>query len=375
MNKTDSSNDPDPQFLLESLNDGVYATDRDRKIVYWSSSAERITGWRQKDILGKRCADDVLCHVDKDGRPLCSTETCPLHRAIVTGNGSKVPIIVFAKCSDGHRIPMRVSVAPVRNSLGEVVGGVETFCEVSEELQDAQLAKRIQTSMLSKELPQDKRASFAVRYLPLDMIGGDYYAMSRVNPDQVAFILADVSGHGLAAALYTVHLDALWRNHTDLQAYPGALASVMTRKLAAIIGDEPSFATGMLGLIDLREMQLTLASAGGPWPFMFHKDGTLDVLEGSGLPLGCSAGNDEYQQRTYSLSPGDCLLAFTDGAMEIHKSSGKLLGSEGLEKVLKEVGYPTSPNFDAIAERLLVSSDRIRFDDDLTFMEVRISDE
>jgi len=39
MNKTDSSNDPDPQFLLESLNDGVYATDRDRKIVYWSSSS------------------------------------------------------------------------------------------------------------------------------------------------------------------------------------------------------------------------------------------------------------------------------------------------------------------------------------------------
>ncbi len=78
-------NNLDAKGLLEAMNDGVYATDLKRRIVYWSPAAERITGWRQEDILGKRCADEVLSHVDKDGRLLCSTETCPLHRAIVTG--------------------------------------------------------------------------------------------------------------------------------------------------------------------------------------------------------------------------------------------------------------------------------------------------
>ena len=108
---------------------------------------------------------------------------------------------------------MRVSVAPIRNGSEEVIGGVETFHEVSQELQDAQLANRIQSAMLRKEPLEDDRASFTTHYLPVDMIGGDYYAMSRVDGDRIAFILADVAGHGVAAALYTVYLDALWRNH------------------------------------------------------------------------------------------------------------------------------------------------------------------
>ena len=227
--------------------------------------------------------------------------------------------------------------------------------------------------MLSKEQPQDARASFAVRYLPLDMIGGDYYAMTRVDADHVAFILADVAGHGQAAALYTVYLDALWRSHIDLLGYPGTLASIMTKKLSAIIGDEPSFATAVLGLIDLREMRLVLASAGGPSPFLFRKNGDLEVLEASGLPLGCLMGVEEYEHRTLTIGSGDCLLAFTDGALEISETGGEMLGSSGLVKVLKEVGYPASQDFDAIVERLLTSSDRIRFNDDLTFLEVRLA--
>lgn len=368
-----SRNNLEAKALLEAMNDGVYATDRNRRIVYWSPSAEKITGWKPEEIIGKRCADEVLCHIDKDGRPLCDNETCPLLRAIVTGHGSKVPIIVFAQCNDGRRIPMRVSVAPVRNSEGEVIGGIETFSEVSAELKDAQLAKRIQSAMLHKELPQDDRASVSVRYLPMDMIGGDYYAVARVDSDRIAFILADVSGHGVAAALYTVYLEALWRNHTDLMAYPGTLASVMTQKLSKIIGDEPSFATALLGLVDLREKRFVWASAGGPSPFLFGKDGNLNVLEGSGLPLGFSTGKDNYEQHSCDIRPGDCLLAFTDGALEVSEAGGKMLGNEGLTKVLKDVGYPAPRDLDMIAEKLLTSSDRIRFDDDLTFLEIRLT--
>ena len=63
----------------------------------------------------------------------------------------------------------------------------------------------------------------------------------------------------------------------------------------------------------------------------------------------------------------------TDGALEVSEAGGEMLGAEGLVKVLKEVGYPASQDFDAIAEKLLTSSDRIRFDDDLTFLEVRMA--
>jgi PAS domain S-box-containing protein len=73
-----------PESYLKSLNDGVYAVDTNRRIIDWGPSAERITGRRASDIMGKRCSDDVLSHVDKEGRRLCGREHCPLHRAMVT---------------------------------------------------------------------------------------------------------------------------------------------------------------------------------------------------------------------------------------------------------------------------------------------------
>ena len=83
--------------ILDSLGDGVYVCDRDRRIVYWSKSAERITGWVPEDVIGRRCLDDVLCHTDKDNHQLCGEEFCPLHRSMVTGTTSNVPLIVFAR--------------------------------------------------------------------------------------------------------------------------------------------------------------------------------------------------------------------------------------------------------------------------------------
>ena len=59
--------------IMDCLSDGVYVCDRDRRIVYWSKSAERITGWRSQDVLGRACLEDILNHVDKDGHRLCKT--------------------------------------------------------------------------------------------------------------------------------------------------------------------------------------------------------------------------------------------------------------------------------------------------------------
>jgi hypothetical protein len=70
---------------------------------------------------------------------------------------------------------------------------------------------------------------------------------------------------------------------------------------------------------------------------------------------------------------GDCLLAFTDDVSEISGGDGKLLETEGFVRILDDVGYPESRDFKAVEEKLLKFSDRIRFNDDLTFLEIRFS--
>ena len=120
----------DAGLILDSLGDGVYVTDVDRRIVYWNRAAEQITGWSAQDMVGRHCFDSLLSHVDKDGHELCGKEYCPLHRSIVTGASSGVPL-VFAKRKDGRRTPVQVTVAPIRNAAGEIIGGVEAFRDIS----------------------------------------------------------------------------------------------------------------------------------------------------------------------------------------------------------------------------------------------------
>ena len=209
--------------ILDSLSDGVYVCDRDRKIVFWSRAAERITGWQSSDVVGRRCLDGVLCHVDKDGHQLCGEEFCPLHRTMVTGTESTVPMIVFAQGKQGQRIPMQVTVAPIRDEAGEIIGGVEAFRDVSALLADLERAKRIQALSLETDLPEDPRVRFATYYAPHDLVGGDFFAIEQLDPDHYGFLLADVMGHGVAAALHTMHLSSLWDRHCHLLSRAGGL--------------------------------------------------------------------------------------------------------------------------------------------------------
>lgn len=67
----------DYKSLLANIRDGVYFTDLDRRITYWNKGAERITGYSADDVVGHRCRDNLLIHVDETGRSLCQGR-CPL---------------------------------------------------------------------------------------------------------------------------------------------------------------------------------------------------------------------------------------------------------------------------------------------------------
>ena len=362
-----------PQAVLDSISDGVYVTDTSRKIIYWNDAAERITGWPASEILGKHCYDDVLCHLDKDGHRLCGEEYCPLHRAIVTGRSSTVPFVVFAQQKQGERVPLHVSVAPVRDASGDVVGGVETFRDASSEVRDIMRAKTIQSLSLQQDLPKDTRARFSALYIPHDVIGGDYYAIAPLDPNRYGFLLADVTGHGVPAALYTMYLSSLWESTHHLVAQPREFARSMNEQLCQLIRETAPFAAGVCGVLDLGRGTLCLAGAGNPNPLLIRADGQWQRLDASGRPLGMFT-DSTYMEKTVEIGSGDCVLLYSDGAVEITNSDGGWLGVDGLEQVLKELGYPAAEvDLAAIEQELLARSNCIRFDDDLTLLEARIT--
>jgi PAS domain S-box-containing protein len=358
------------EVILDSLSDGVYVCDRERRIVYWSTSAQRITGWQPGDVVGRLCLEDVLCHEDKDGHRLCGEEHCPLHRSMVTGVTTTVPVIVFARGKDGRKIPMQVTAAPIRNESGEVVGGVETFRDVSPTLQDLERAKKIQAQTLEQDLPADPRLRFSTFYLPHDIVGGDYYAVKQLDEARYGFLLADMEGHGLAAALYTMQLGSVWNQHFQLLTNPAGFAAGVNKELVRIFGRVVTFAAAVCGVIDARTGKVSLTGAGGPSPLIIRANQAFEKIECPGPPFGVME-DVPYEEQTVKLEPDDSLLLFSDGAFEIHNARDELLGVDGLARILTSLDYPRNQlNMDDLQKELLKFSNDIRLQDDITIIEV-----
>ncbi|GAB4300162.1 MAG: GGDEF domain-containing protein [Desulfuromonadia bacterium] len=114
--------------LLDSLFDGVYFVDRDRRIVYWNSGAERITGYKREKVIGRSCADNILRHIDSQGKELC-IDGCPLVDTIRDGVLRETSVFLHHRL--GHRVPVSVRTSPVRDEEGTIIGAVEIFSDNS----------------------------------------------------------------------------------------------------------------------------------------------------------------------------------------------------------------------------------------------------
>jgi sigma-B regulation protein RsbU (phosphoserine phosphatase) len=357
------------ESILDFLADGVYITDLNRRIVYWNKAAERITGWRKQDVDGLSCMDGILCHVDKENRQLCGKNTCPLHRAIITGNPSSVPIIVFAKSHDGERVPMQVHVAPICNTSGDIIGGVEVFRDMSEAMVDLSRGKKIQAQAFKWDIKEGSGLKASVHNVPHDIIGGDYYAVQQLSQHQFVFLLADVMGHGTSAALYTMYLRTLFDEYCGLFPDIGNFLHTLNHRLHQLVHNNFSFASALCGMIDLQRQSVTLAGGAHPSPFIFHSDRTVDRIMISGFALGMVKQAD-YATQSFPFGPGDVLFTYTDGAIENPDQTGTNLGEEGLLSILQRLGYPQQHALhQKIENQIIRNSANVGLDDDLTFLE------
>ncbi len=112
------------QEVLERLLTGIYVVDPSRRIVFWNDGAEKITGYRRPEVLGRFCRDNLLEHCDNKGRQLCHCE-CPL--AALMQDGQPRESRMYLKHRDGRRIPVLVRTVALRDSGGTILGAAESF--------------------------------------------------------------------------------------------------------------------------------------------------------------------------------------------------------------------------------------------------------
>ncbi len=114
------------QQILDAISEGVYVTDEQRRILYWSAGAERITGFKASEVVGKHCYDDVLVHTDLEGKRLCD-EGCPLEYCISRKTDRTVNES-FLRRKNGERVAVYSKAAALTD--GDVTYGVEVFGEL-----------------------------------------------------------------------------------------------------------------------------------------------------------------------------------------------------------------------------------------------------
>jgi diguanylate cyclase (GGDEF)-like protein/PAS domain S-box-containing protein len=112
--------------ILESLPNGVYVVDPERRILFWNDGAEQITGYLRHEIIGRLCHDNLLMHCDENSNVLCGCG-CPLLATMHDGRPRDAN--VFLRHKDGQRMPVRVRAVPLRDAGGSVIGAAESFDE------------------------------------------------------------------------------------------------------------------------------------------------------------------------------------------------------------------------------------------------------
>lgn len=136
--------------MLDNMYEGIYFVDTNRKITFWNKEAERISGFKANEIIGKYCYDNVLNHVDENNNQLCK-DGCPLHKTSIDGQQREAGVYLHHK--DGHRVAVAIRTIPLFIE-GEIIGAVEVFIDDSKQVEINRTINELKTFALYDQLTE-----------------------------------------------------------------------------------------------------------------------------------------------------------------------------------------------------------------------------
>ncbi len=232
------------------------------------------------------------------------------------------------------------------NDINATVERLKDFISEAEKRIDMELAfaKSIQHSVLPSIFPPYPNNKDFDIYATMDTakeVGGDFYDFYFIDHNHFAFLIADVSGKGIPAAMFMMNAKSVIKNLAKSGMTVDELFTTANNMLCEN-NDAGMFVTAWMGVLDLQTNTVSFANAGHNPPLVKHKDGSYEYLKTkAGLVLAGMEGIS-YKKGEFALEKGDEIFLYTDGVTEATNEQTELFGEERLKNVLNSGAFLTA---------------------------------
>lgn len=231
--------------------------------------------------------------------------------------------------------------AVLSDSINATVNTLKKYIqeEADRYKEEFEMAKQIQLSALPNvfpPFPNDPEIDFYAKYKPAKIIGGDFYDYYYVSKNRLAFLIADVSGKGVPAAMFMMRAKTAFRVFSDKKNNAADVLEAVNNYLCEN-NEAEMFVTAWFGVADIENGRIEYASAGHNAPYAIHPtEGDVKKLDAKpALVLGAMP-DISYTNNYYVCKPNEKVLLFTDGIVEAHNVNNELFGEDKLIETIKK---------------------------------------
>ncbi len=382
--------------LLDTLPSGLMVLSADGRVIVWNDASEQITSISRSAIVGAHRdelgaevsrlldpgSDEVLLRrQDHDCRHIRKS----IHH-IELGAGTTNTVVVFFDITERLKKSQEMEVllmetaetkdlmeeqaARLAMTLADVDGKNEIIQAQNKKMVDElKMAARLQKSLLPNIYENINGVSISSKYIPSIHIGGDLYDVVDLGQGMTGFVIADVSGHGVAAALVSCMFKMSFHALATNVASPKILFHMLNQEFKPILAEE--YITAFYLLADCTTRTIVFANAGHPTPLLYRKR-TAEVIEldTDGFFLGMF-DDGAYEESTLSgIEEGDALLLYTDCIIETENEQGEPFGKTRLKELFARTirQYHGQEVIDQIEAEVRRFNACETFDDDFTVL-------
>jgi phosphoserine phosphatase RsbU/P len=240
--------------------------------------------------------------------------------------------------------------------------------ELARKEAEINFAREVQAALFPRQFPTGSGLEFSAVCVPAAGISGDYYDILQMSDRRLAFVVADVSGKGLPAAILMSNLHAGLHILVEAGHSPAELCSQLNRHLCQFT-EGYRFATLFYAEWNSAERRLTYVNAGHTEPLLLGANGNRRLVSGS-LPIGLFP-NSEFRVASTILAPGDLVVLYSDGITEAGVLEAEPFGDRRLEAVVNTHRHKPLSEIEREVLAAVESWSGIEPGDDMTLLLVR----